>query len=101
MSTPVSVDIPHQLGRAAARARITGGVGRLGEWIPGGVAAMKNEWSGDRMLIEVSAMGQTVSGHVDVADDVVRLELQLPGMLGLFADTIREKLAKDGPKLLR
>jgi hypothetical protein len=101
MSTPVTVDIPHQLGREAARARIAGGVGRLGDWIPGGVADLKSGWTGDRMTLELTALGQAISGHVDVEDSIVRLEIQLPGMLGLFADTIREKLSKDGPKLLK
>lgn len=101
MSVPISVDIPHQFGREEARRRIAAGVGRMGDHIPGGIADLKTGWADDRMSLALTAMGQQVTGHIDVAEKTVTLELQVPGMLALFADKIREKLAKEGPKLLR
>jgi hypothetical protein len=45
-------------------------------------------------------MGQRVSSRVDALDDKVHAVIDLPPLLRLFADKIRAKLAKEGPKLL-
>ena len=37
------------------------------------------------MIFRVRALGQAVSGHVDVADDHVRVEVMLPWLLQRFA----------------
>ncbi|ATY33580.1 polyhydroxyalkanoic acid system family protein [Sphingomonas psychrotolerans] len=99
MADPVVVDIPHKLGRAAARARIAGGVGRITEIVPGG-GHVEQRWEGDTLHFTVSAMGQKVSSRLDVLDDKVHAEVDLPPMLALFASKIREKLTEKGTKLL-
>ncbi|MHA6717986.1 polyhydroxyalkanoic acid system family protein [Sphingomonas sp. RS6] len=95
----ISVDIPHQLGRAGARERIGSKIGRLADKIPGG-ATVEHRWEGDSLHFTVAAMGQTVASRLDVLDAHVHAEIALPGMLGLFAGKIREMLEKEGPRLL-
>jgi len=99
MADPVTVDIPHKLGRDGARARLAGGVGKIGSMIPGG-GAVQERWEGDTLHFTVSAMGQTVASRLDVFDTHVHAEVDLPPMLSLFAGKIREKLQRDAPKLL-
>ncbi|GAA0734448.1 polyhydroxyalkanoic acid system family protein [Sphingomonas japonica] len=100
MTQPVEIDIPHKLGRDAARDRIGGGIGKLAGMFPGG-AAVDHRWEGDTMHFTVAAMGQRVACRLDVADTNVHAAIDLPPFLGLFAAKIREKLAKVGPTLLR
>lgn len=100
MSDPVELDIPHTLGREAARARIAGGIGKLADFIPGG-AVTENRWDGDRLTFVVAALGQRAAATVDVLDDRVHLKVELPAMLALFADRIRAKLGRDGGTLLK
>ena len=99
MADPVVVDIPHKLGREAARARIAGGVGKIAGMFPGG-GQVKEHWEGDTLHFTVSAMGQVVASRLGVLDTHVHAEVDLPPMLALFAGKIREKLAKEAPKLL-
>jgi hypothetical protein len=99
MAEPVTVDIPHKLGREAARGRIAGGVGKLADMFPGG-GQVEQRWEGDTLHFTVSAMGQVIACRLDVFEHHVHAEVDLPPMLALFAGKIREKLAKDGPKLL-
>jgi hypothetical protein len=99
MSDPVVVDIPHKLGREAARARLDKGIGKLADMFPGG-AIVDHRWDGDTMDFTLTAMGQRVASRLDVRDDHVHASIDLPPFLALFADKIRAKLAKDGPKLL-
>jgi len=45
-------------------------------------------------------MGQGISGFLDVADDVVRVEVVLPGFLAMIAGKVKGKLKKEGQILL-
>ncbi len=100
MAEPVTVDIPHKLGREGARARISGGVGKIADLIPGG-ALTDNRWEGDTLFFTIEGMGQRVASRLDVADDVVKATVDLPPFLAMFANRIREKLADKGTKLLK
>lgn len=100
MTEPITVEIPHKLGREAARARVAGGIGKLAGMFPGG-AAVDHRWEGDTMHFTVAAMGQRVASRLTVGADRVRAEIDLPPLLALFANRIREKLTKEAPKLLK
>ncbi len=100
MATPISITIPHQLGRAEARRRIESGFATLVRQLPGAGGTSNERWDGDRLTFSVSGLGQTVSGVVDVLDASVRMELELPGVLGLVASGLKERLQKAGQLLL-
>lgn len=100
MADPVKVDIPHKLGRDAARARIAGGVGKLTEMFPGG-GHLEQKWDGDTLHFTLTAMGQTIASRLEVFDGHVHAEVDLPPMLALFAGKIRDKLASKATALLK
>jgi len=100
MTDPIVVDIPHKLGLAAARARIDKGVGKLASFVPGG-AVTDHRWEGDTLIFTVEAMGQRVASRLDVLESRIHASFDLPPMLRLFAGKIRDKLSKDGAKLLK
>jgi hypothetical protein len=99
MTQPIQVDLPHSLGKEEARRRIAGNVHRLSEHIPGG-AQVDSGWSGDQLNMNVQAMGQAVTALIDVEESKVRLQVVLPGMLGMFAGPIQAMLQKNGKLLL-
>ncbi|MFN3944209.1 MAG: polyhydroxyalkanoic acid system family protein [Allosphingosinicella sp.] len=99
MSKPVIVDLPHSLGAAEARRRMQNGLGSLKDHVPGG-AQVRANWIGDRLDLEVDAMGQTVSARIEVFEAIVRLEVLLPGMLGMFAGPVEALLRRKGGELL-
>jgi hypothetical protein len=100
MTTPIQVDLPHNLGAAEAKKRIDGGVGRLKDFIPGGSAEVRSAWTGDRLGLQVAAMGQEVNAQIDVRETVVRVELLLPPALGFFTGIIEAAVRKSGKDLL-
>lgn len=100
MATPLSISIPHQLGRAEARRRIETGFASLVRQLPGGGGTVNERWDGDRLIFSVSGLGQTVSGVVDILDAAVRMELQLPELLGLIASGLAGRLQKTAQLLL-
>jgi hypothetical protein len=51
-------------------------------------------------LLDVAAMGQSVTATIDVMEDKVRLKVLLPPMLGMFSGLIQGALQKKGNVLL-
>ena len=100
MTQPIVIDLPHSLGTDKAKERMRGGIGKLKDHIPGGSAQVESRWEGDRMFLRVQAMGQEVTGHIDVFPAKVRLELKLPAFLGLFASKIEQLVRSKGNDLL-
>jgi hypothetical protein len=45
-------------------------------------------------------MGQTVTGIIEVLDAAVKMEIELPGVLGLIAGRLKDQLQKVGQLLL-
>jgi hypothetical protein len=99
MADPITMDIPHTHSRAEIRARLEQGVQKATTMLPGS-SVTEHRWDGDTLHFTIVAMGQRVSSRVDALDDKVHAVIDLPPLLRLFADKIRAKLAKEGPKLL-
>lgn len=101
MAAPTVVDIPHNLGRETAKARLRANIGNLGGHIPGGVAALESSWpTPDRMAIDLVTMGQRLSITLDVGDTSVRATFMLPGMLAFMADAISAAVRHQGSQVL-
>jgi hypothetical protein len=99
MPDPITLDIPHRLGKAGVRARLDGGIDKIGRIIPGG-GEVRHTWDGDTMDFTVTALGQVMRCSATVFDDRVHAIVDLPPVLALFAAKIRDALGKELPKLL-
>jgi hypothetical protein len=99
MPAPLVVSIPHRLGREEAARRLKAGLTRAASSVP--VLKVDEErWDGDRMIFRVRALGQAASGHLDVADDHVRVEVTLPWLLQRFAEVAQGAIRNRGTLLL-
>jgi hypothetical protein len=58
-------------------------------------------WDADRLHFEGGALGQKITGRLDVTPDAVRIELDLPEILASIADRITGRLKTEAQKLLR
>ena len=100
MSQPVVVTIPHRLGKQEAVRRLQAGFGKVRSSFGESFMVLKDEWAGDHLDFRASLLGQTTTGTVDVADDHVRLEVQLPWMLSLLANKAKALVQKQGQLML-
>jgi Putative polyhydroxyalkanoic acid system protein (PHA_gran_rgn) len=83
------------------RARLASGFERLGAQITSApIAQLHQNWEGDRLNFQARALGQIISGAVDVGDTELRMELALPSLLAGFAEKIAGKLRNEGRILL-
>lgn len=99
MSGPISVDLPHNLGAEEAKRRIAANMGSLASHLPAG-AAVVPVWEGNRLKLDIGAMGQELSAGIDVQERVVRVSVLLPPALAFFSKAIEAGLQRSGTALL-
>jgi Putative polyhydroxyalkanoic acid system protein (PHA_gran_rgn) len=100
MSHPLVVSIPHQLGKDEAVRRLKSGFGRARSTFGEKLAVIDENWSGDHLDFRAGILGQTTSGMIDVAEDHVRVEVQLPWLLGMLAEKVRPFIERQGHLML-
>jgi len=89
---PLVVSIPHRLGRQEAKRRVDAGVSRLGPELSAVVNGLDYSWNADTLNFRAAAMWQTITGRIEVLDDAVRVEIDLPWMMRLLGDTITKRV---------
>ena len=95
------IALPHSLGKDEARRRVRERSGEIANFIPG-FASVTTTWQGDdRMNLTVGAMGQELTGAIEVADSEVAFTVELPAALSFIEPMIRSQIEAKGRKLLR
>ncbi|MGJ4855757.1 polyhydroxyalkanoic acid system family protein [Labrys sp. La1] len=100
MSRPLTVTIPHTLGRAAARKRVEDGIAQLRNSYAGQFTSLEENWNSDRFDCRLSVFKQTISGSVDIGDDAVTVSILLPIFLSMLADKVTTLIQQRGQGLL-
>jgi Putative polyhydroxyalkanoic acid system protein (PHA_gran_rgn) len=100
MAEPVVVTIPHKLGKQEATRRLQEGFKNVRSTFGEKFVVMKDNWNGDHLDFSASLLGQNTTGMLDVAEDHVRLEVQLPWMLAMFANKAKALVKKQGQLML-
>jgi hypothetical protein len=100
MSQPLIVSIPHRLGRVEARRRLDSGIGRLQPELNALLSGLDYHWEEDTLNFVASAMWQRITGRIEVLDEAVRVEIDLPWVMQLLRDTITKRVRGRGVALL-
>jgi len=101
MGRPVIVSIPHQLGREEARKRVEASLDQFkAQLASAGIGKVQHAWSQDQLGFNAKALGQNITGKIDVNDSDLQIEVMLPGLLGSFAEKVAAKLKQQAPLLI-
>lgn len=94
------IAIPHSIGKDEARRRIRERSGEIANFVPG-FASVSTAWQGeDRMNLTVGAMGQEMTGAIEVGENEVAFTVELPAALSFVEPMIRGQIEAKGRKLL-
>lgn len=97
----MEIAIPHQLGREEVRRRLRASSHEIADAIPGGMADVQTSWpSEDRMGMSINAVGQMITGHIDIHDDQVLFHMEMPPALGFLKPIVEGAIRQGGQKLL-
>ena len=95
------VSLPHSLGKEEVRRRMHEHGHEIADYFPAGMASVDTNWPNeDRMDLLVNAMGQRIEGGIDITEDNVVIEMDLPAMLGFLRGTLEGAVRKHGGRLL-
>ena len=114
MSKPLVVSIPHRLGKAEAVRRLKAGLSSVQSDFKHVFTVQEETWVGDSLTFRISALGQTASGVIEVHpgpgvgdarvievhEDHVQMQLQLPWLLHQIAVKAQGLIRKRGQLLL-
>ena len=95
------VSMPHDLGKDEVRARMQRHGHEIASYFPPGMAEVETTWPHeDRMALVITAAGQRIEGGIDVGEDFVLIEMDLPPLLGFLRGTLERAVRKHGGRLL-
>jgi len=95
------VEIPHNLDKATARERLRANSHKIAEQFPGGMAQVETSWPDeDTMAMHVRAMGQELSGRVELEEGKLVFNVVLPAALSFVEPIISGAIRQSGQKLI-
>lgn len=100
MNKCISISIPHHLPQEEARRRIQSGITDARGQFVGKLTNVEDTWTDNHLEFKLSAMGQPITGRLDVLPNAVNVSVDLPWLLAMLADKIKPEVEKRGRKLL-
>src|SRR5262249_19614512 len=102
MGRPITATIPHKLGKEEARRRIAEGFrsaqqNRVGFGV---LFSIREHWEGDRLHFEAGGLGQRICGRLDVREETVQIEVDVPELLASLAERLLRMVDARTRKLL-
>jgi hypothetical protein len=96
MSKSVVVSIPHHLGKEEAVHRLKTGLERTRTAFGSQLVVLQDAWSGDHLDLRIALFGRATDGAIDN----IRIEVQLPWLLGMLADKAKALIQRQGQLML-
>jgi putative polyhydroxyalkanoate system protein len=87
-----STEVPHQLGKEQAAARIKAYIEQVRTQYQDQVSRMDGQWESHTLTFSVTTYGMTVDGTLDVCEDLIRVDGKLPLAAMMFKAKITESL---------
>lgn len=97
----LDIDIPHQLGKKEALARIQVLLQKLQSEQKDVIQNVAEKWDGDEGVFSFSAKGFDLSGKIRVEEDRVRINGRLPFALSFFKGKISQVIEEKARHTLK
>lgn len=95
------VTLPHSLGREEVRRRMHAHGHEIGDYFPPGMAQVETSWpTEDVMELKILAAGQRINGGIEVFENEVIIDMDLPPILGFLRGTLERAVRKHGGRML-
>lgn len=85
----LEVRVPYEITREEIKRRMDEALVKAREEYGSQVGPINAAWQGDQLKVQLSAMGMSFSGTIDIEDKDLLVKLGLPGMASLFSGKIK------------
>ena len=100
MNAPLTVSVPHRLGKEEAVRRLKGGISHITSNLGALITVEQEVWSGDTLTFQMRGFGQSASGTITVFEESVRIDVMLPWLLAKLGERLLPALKKETTLLL-
>jgi hypothetical protein len=100
MAKTVTLTLPHNLTLVEAKARIQKGITDLRASHAARITQVEEQWNGNQLEFNLHAIGQQVTGRLDVLEQEIRLAVDLPWVLAMLAGKFRKLVEQEGRRML-
>ena len=100
MNAPLTVSVPHRLGKDEAVRRLKSGLSRMAANLGGLITIEQEVWTGDRLAFQMRGLGQSAAGTIEVFEDSIRIDVTLPWLLAKLGEKLLPALKKETALLL-
>lgn len=95
------IAVPHRLGREEVRRRMRARADEIAGLFPSGMAEVTHSWAhDDRLDLAVTAMGKAIAVAIEIEDQALAFEIELPAALSFVEPMIRGAIEDKARKLL-
>jgi hypothetical protein len=101
MAKTITLVVPHSLGAARAKQGVSEQMDRLKAAFNDRIGSTDVVWTDYHADVRVAALGQTITAKIDVLDDSLRLDVDLPWFLASLSPKVENFLQKVGQESLR
>lgn len=96
----IVVSIPNHRGTAEARRQVDKALAGLERDYGLFLTIEYERWTGNRLRLRASLLGQPAVGHIDVGPSRVDVRILLPGSLTFLVDLAKPAILKAGTRML-
>jgi hypothetical protein len=99
-SKTITISMPHKLTQEEARRRIQAGIADARQQFVGKMTQVEDRWTENHLEFKFAALGQPITGRLDVLPGAIHVSVDLPWLLAMLADKIKPEVEQRGRKLL-
>lgn len=96
----LAIEVPHSLGQKEAAERLQGYLEKVKERYGSQVSNMTDEWNGNTLKFGFTTFGFTIKGALDVQEDKVALDGEIPFAAMMFKGKIESEVRSQLTKVL-
>jgi hypothetical protein len=97
---PIVVTIAHRHGSAEATRRIKAEIESARTRYEGKLKIAEENWNGNHLVFRVAALGQPVTGKIDIGNDHVRAEVLLTWLMEHLTEPAEALIKAEGQRAL-
>ena len=100
MHKPIVVTVEHHSSKQEVMGRLKSRFAEIRTQIAPFVSSVTEEWTESGLTVRVVALAQPITNYIEVQDRVVRIEVRLPGLLGIFGGLIASRVRSGATQFL-
>jgi Putative polyhydroxyalkanoic acid system protein (PHA_gran_rgn) len=99
MQKPIVITIEHHASKQEVLRKLKSSFEDIRAQIAPYVSSVRDDWTDSGVEVRVVALAQPITSSIEVDERHVRIEVRLPGLLGMFGGLIASRV-KRGATLL-